>query len=82
MSHLPHLTLSPLTLKRLRQFRHNRRACWALLALLALYAFSLAAPLICRYRPNAVMDPAAFEARGSANRYTYSTACAPSEDFV
>lgn len=53
--------ISPLTRKRWRQFRHNRRAWWSLVLLGALFALGLAAPLICRYRPGEIMDSAAFE---------------------
>ena len=52
--------LSPPARKRWRQFRNNRRAWWSLVLLLALFALGLAAPIICRYGPREVMDPAAF----------------------
>ena len=61
MSWIRQLQLSPLTRKRLHQFRHNRRAWWSLLLLAGLYAVSLAAPLVCRFRPGDVMDAAAFD---------------------
>lgn len=61
MVQFPHIRVSPLTRKRLLQFRRNRRAWWSLLLLATLYALSLAAPLICRYKPGEVMSPASFE---------------------
>ncbi|MEI6211689.1 MAG: ABC transporter permease subunit [bacterium] len=58
---IPLPRLSPLTRKRWRQFRANRRAWWSLLLLAALFALGLAAPLLCPYGPREVMNPAAFE---------------------
>lgn len=45
------LTLSPLTLKRWRQFRSHRRGWLAFVLLLALYVLSLGAELLCNGRP-------------------------------
>ena len=53
--------LSPLTRKRWRQFRKNRRAWWSFLLLAGLFVLGLAAPLICRYGPREVMVTAAFD---------------------
>lgn len=50
--------ISPLTLKRLRNFRRIRRAWWSLWALVGIFAVTLAADLICPYAPNEVIDPA------------------------
>ncbi|MGQ9660965.1 MAG: ABC transporter permease subunit [Kiritimatiellia bacterium] len=43
--------LNPLTVKRLRRFRNNRRAWWSLLILVVLYVLSLCSELICNDRP-------------------------------
>jgi len=56
-----HIPCSPLTRKRLEQFRKNRRAWWALMALAGIYAISLAAPLISPCSPDAIMSSAHFE---------------------
>jgi len=53
--------LSPLTRKRWRLFRANRRAWWSFVLLAALFALGLAAPLICPYGPREVLNPVAFE---------------------
>jgi hypothetical protein len=53
--------LSPLTRKRWRQFRHNRRAWWSFVLLASLFALGLSAPWVCPHGPREVMDPAAFE---------------------
>lgn len=45
------LRLSPLTEKRLQRFRRSRVAFWSLRLLLALYAVSLCAELICNGKP-------------------------------
>ena len=41
----------PVTRKRLRRLRENRRAWWSLGILVALYALSLIAELLCNDRP-------------------------------
>lgn len=43
--------LSPITRKRLRQFRSMKRAYWSFWALVALYVISLGSELICNDRP-------------------------------
>ncbi len=43
--------LHPVTLRRLRQFRHFRRAWWSFWILLSLYAISLGAELVSNSRP-------------------------------
>ena len=43
--------LSPLTAKRLKSFRRNRRAVFSLWALIAIFAVSLVSELICNSRP-------------------------------
>ncbi len=48
---LPSISFSPLTLKRLRRFRANRRAWLSLGILAALYGLSLGAELLCNDRP-------------------------------
>lgn len=50
--------ISPLTMKRLRNFKRIRRAWWSLWALAGIFAVTLAADLICPYAPNEVIDPA------------------------
>lgn len=51
MPRLPSIHVAPLTLKRLRRFRANRRAWLSLCLLAALYVLSLAAELLCNDRP-------------------------------
>ena len=53
--------LSPLTAKRLRAFRRNRRAWWSLLLLGAVFAFCLCAEWVCPCDPKAVVDVATLE---------------------
>ena len=53
--------LSPLTKKRLRSFRRNRRAWWSLIALCAIFAFCLCADWVCSCDPQAVVDHVALE---------------------
>lgn len=53
--------LSPLTKKRLRSFRRNRRAWWSLLAFAAIFVFCLCADWVCPCDPQAVVDHAALE---------------------
>ena len=48
--------LSPLTAKRLRGFRRNRRAWWSFLALVVIFAFCLCADWVCPCDPKAVVD--------------------------
>ena len=52
---------SPLTRKRLRSFRRNRRAWWSLLAFGAIFVFCLCADWVCPCDPQAVVDHAALE---------------------
>ena len=53
--------VSPLTRKRLRNFRRNRRAWWSLLALGAIFVFCLCAEWVCSCDPKAVVDVASLE---------------------
>jgi microcin C transport system permease protein len=48
---IPRLSITPLTRKRWRQFRKNRRAWGSLVALAALYAISLCSELLCNDQP-------------------------------
>ena len=47
---------SPLTRKRLRSFRRNRRAWWSLIAFGAIFVFCLCADWVCPCDPQAVVD--------------------------
>ena len=53
--------LSPLTRKRLRSFRRNRRAWWSLLAFGVIFVFCLCADWVCPCDPQAVVDHGALE---------------------
>ena len=53
--------ISPLTRKRLRSFRRNRRAWWAFLAFAAIFTFCLCADWVCPCDPQAVVDRRALE---------------------
>ena len=53
--------LSPLTRKRLRSFRRNRRAWWSLLAFGAIFVFCLCADWVCPCDPQAVIDQKTLE---------------------
>ena len=55
------MTFSPLTVKRFKAFRRNRRAWWSLLALGAVFAFCLCADWVCPCDPRAVVDPSTLE---------------------
>jgi len=59
--------ISPLTRKRLRNFRRNRRAWWAFVAFVAVFVFCLAADWVCPCDPKAVVDAQELE--------PYRTAC-------
>ena len=48
--------MSPLTRKRLRAFRRNRRAWWAFLGLAAVFLFCLCADWVCPCDPQAIVD--------------------------
>ena len=43
--------MNPVTRRRLRVFRANRRAFWSLLAFLAIFAVSMCAELVANDRP-------------------------------
>ena len=58
--------ISPLTRKRLRSFRRNRRAWWSLVAFCAIFVFCLCADWVCPCDPQAVVD------RGSLEKYRES----------
>ena len=58
--------ISPLTRKRLRSFRRNRRAWWSLIAFCAIFVFCLCADWVCPCDPQAVVD------RGSLEKYRES----------
>ena len=53
--------LSPLTRKRLRSFRRNRRAWWSFLAFCGIFAFCLCADWVCPCDPQAVVDRKSLE---------------------
>ena len=53
--------LSPLTKKRLRNFRRNRRAWWSLVAFVAIFAFCMCADWVCPCDPQAVVDQKTLE---------------------
>ena len=53
--------LSPLTRKRLRSFRRNRRAWWSFLAFCGIFAFCLCADWVCPWDPQAVVDRKSLE---------------------
>ena len=53
--------VSPLTKKRLRNFRRNRRAWWSLLALGVIFVFCLCAEWVCPCDPREVVDVASLE---------------------
>ena len=53
--------LSPLTRKRLRSFRRNRRAWWSFIAFCAVFVFCLCADWVCPCDPQAVVDRRALE---------------------
>ena len=55
------MRLSPLTARRFKAFRRNRRAWWSLLALGAVFVFCLCADWVCPCDPRAVVDPATLE---------------------
>ena len=48
--------LSPLARKRWRSFGRNRRACWSLVAFVAVFLFCLCADWVCPCDPNAVVS--------------------------
>ena len=48
--------MSPLTRRRLANFRRNRRAWWSFLALVGLFVFCLCAEWVCPCDPTAVVD--------------------------
>jgi ABC-type microcin C transport system permease subunit YejE len=52
---------SPLTIKRFKAFRRIRRSWWSLIALSAIFAFTLMADWVSPYDPRAVIDPATLE---------------------
>ena len=53
--------LSPLARKRWRSFKRIRRAWWSLIALGAIFAFCMAAELVCPCNPREVVDTATLE---------------------
>ena len=53
--------VSPLVRKRMRSFMRIRRAWWALLVLVGIFAFCMCAELVCPCDPKAVIDPATLE---------------------
>lgn len=55
------MKLSPITVRRLRSFRRNRRAWWSFIAFAALTVFSMAADIVCPCDPRAVVDTAELE---------------------
>lgn len=65
------MIFSPLTRKRLRAFRRNRRSWWAFWALVGVFLFSLAAEWVCPCDPRATVDVASLSAYREVER-TYS----------
>ena len=64
--------LSPLTRKRFRSFRRNRRAWWSLIAFCTIFVFCLCADWVCPCDPQAVVDQTSLERyRESAVERTY-----------
>lgn len=55
------IKLSPLTVKRLGNFRRIRRAWWSLLALAAIFVFCMMAELVCPCDPTEVIDAKTLE---------------------
>lgn len=55
------LNLTPMTRRRLRAFRNNRRAWWSLIAFGALALFAMCAEFVCPCDPKAITDPASLE---------------------
>ena len=53
--------LSPLTRKRLRSFRRNRRAWWSLLSFAAIFVFCMCADWVCPCDPQTVIDQKTLE---------------------
>jgi ABC-type microcin C transport system permease subunit YejE len=53
--------ISPLTKKRLKNFRRIKRAWWSLWALAGIFLLTLFADFISPYSPNEVIDPATLE---------------------
>lgn len=54
--------INPMTRRRLRAFRNNRRAWWSLIAFGVLALFAMCAELVCPCDPKAITDPATLEA--------------------
>ena len=61
MGKLANKFFSPLTLKRLRNFRRIRRAWWSLIAFAAIFVFCMCAEWVCPCDPRAVVDPSTLE---------------------
>ena len=55
------MILSPLTVKRLKNFRRIRRAWWSLVALTAIFVFCMMAELVCPFGPKEVVDARTLE---------------------
>ena len=55
------LNLTPMTRRRLRAFRNNRRAWWSLIAFGTLALFAMCAEFVCPCDPKAITDPASLE---------------------
>ncbi len=55
------LNITPMTRRRLRAFRNNRRAWWSLIAFAVLALFSMCAELVCPCDPKAITKPATLE---------------------
>ena len=56
------LNITPMTRRRLRAFRNNRRAWWSLMAFCVLAVFAMCAELVCPCDPKAITKPETLEA--------------------
>ena len=61
MGRLASKLFSPLTIKRLRNFRRIKRAWWSLMGFAAIFVFCMCADLVCPCDPRAVVDPSTLE---------------------
>ena len=52
---------SPITIKRMRAFRRNRRAWWSLVLFVAFFVFSMCADFVCPIDPTEVIDAKTLE---------------------
>jgi ABC-type microcin C transport system permease subunit YejE len=52
---------SPITIKRMRAFKRNRRAWWSLILFIGFFIFSMCADLVCPISPTEVIDAKTLE---------------------